>query len=109
VSSGLRPWTATPPAMIAIEGAVSPVQEPKSCAGIDPRGTMRPVGMPMAACSCARADEAAQRHVTASARAEIGRFMAYLIVVRGAGGSVNESSGGGERVVNRDAEQAIPG
>jgi hypothetical protein len=25
------------------------------------------------------------------------------------GGSVNESSGEGERVVNRDAEQAIPG
>ncbi len=35
--------------------------------------------------------------------------MTYFIVVRGVGGSVNESSGEGERVVNRDAEQAIPG
>jgi hypothetical protein len=35
--------------------------------------------------------------------------MTYFIVVRGAGGSVNESGGGDERVVNRDAEQAIPG
>ena len=109
MSSGLRPWTATPPAMIAIEGPISPVQEPKSCAGIDPRGTRRAVGMPTEACSCARADEAAQRHVAASTRAEKGRFMAYFIVVRGAGGSVNESGGGGEGVVNPDAEQAIPG
>ena len=109
MSSGLRPWTATPPAMIAIEGAISPVQEPKSCAGIDPRGTIRAVGMPTEACSCARADEAAQRHVAANTRAEKGRFIAYFIVVRGVDGSVNESSGEGERVVNRDAEQAIPG
>ena len=35
--------------------------------------------------------------------------MAYFIVVRGVEGSVNESGGGGERVVNPDAEQAIPG
>jgi hypothetical protein len=35
--------------------------------------------------------------------------MAYLIVVRGAGGSVNESGGEGEGVVKRDAKQAIPG
>jgi len=109
VSSGLRPWTATPPAMIAIEGAISPVQEPKSCAGIDPRGTICAVGMPTEACSCARADEAAQRHIAANTRAEKGRFMAYLIVVRGAGGSVNESGRGGERVVKPDAKQAIPG
>ena len=95
--------------MIANEGAISPVQEPKSCAGIDPRGTMRAVDMPRAACSCAWADEVAQRHVAASTRAEKGRFMTYFIVVRGAGGSVNESGGGGERVVNPDAEQAIPG
>jgi hypothetical protein len=76
--------------MIAIEGAISPLQEPKSCAGIDPRGTMRAVGMPTAACSCARADEAAHRHVAASTKAEKGRFMAYFIVVLGVGGSVNE-------------------
>ena len=95
--------------MIAIEGPISPVQEPKSCAGIDPRGTIRAVGMPTEACSCARADEAAHRHVRASARAERRRFMAYFIVVRGVEGSVNESGGGGERVVNPDAEQAIPG
>jgi hypothetical protein len=34
--------------------------------------------------------------------------MTYFIVVRGVGMSVNESSGEGEGVVNRDAEQAIP-
>jgi hypothetical protein len=108
VSSGLRPWTATPPAMIAIEGAISPVQEPKSCAGIDPRGTMRAVGMPTEACSCAWTGGMAQMHVTTSTRAERGRFMTYFIVVRGVGVSVNESSGEDEGVVNRDAEQAIP-
>jgi hypothetical protein len=70
---------------------------------------MRPVGMPTEGCSCAQADEAAQRHAAASTRAERGRFMAYLIVVRGAGGSVNESGGEGEGVVKRDAKQAIPG
>jgi hypothetical protein len=109
VSSGLRPCTATPPAMSAIEGAISPVQEPKSCAGKDPRGAKRAVGMPTAACSCARAGGTAQRHVRTSARPERRRFIAYFIVVLGVGGAVNESGGEGERVVNPDTKQAIPG
>ena len=45
----------------------------------------------------------------ASARAERVLFMAYFIVVRGAGGSVNESGGKGEGVVKPDAKQAVSG
>jgi len=35
--------------------------------------------------------------------------MAYLIVVRGAGGSVNESGGEGEGVVSRTRSRPFPG